>query len=293
MMRVTRAGFASVQDLGRGPAAAAGLPRGGAFDEWSLRRGNRLCGNAPDAAGIEFVLAGPEVVFDDHVVVALTGAPFSATLGGTPLRRDEAVRVSAGVALSVGKAQAGARGYLCVAGGIGTEPVHGSRSASPRAGLGAMLAGGDRLPIGPPPAADASAPAPPERTGVVRVVAGPHTFAPGALEALTAAPWTVTLDADRVGVRLDGPALPHGTAGPEADPEPTIPGAIQVPGDGRPIVLGPDGPATGGYPKIATVIRADLWLVAQARPGDRLSFAVCDPPAARRALERRLSETDV
>ncbi|HVL91149.1 MAG TPA: biotin-dependent carboxyltransferase family protein [Actinomycetota bacterium] len=298
MMRLTRAGFSSVQDLGRAAPGASGVPRGGAFDEWALRRGNRLCGNEPDAAGIEFVLAGPEVVFEKAALVAITGAPFAATLDGAAVEGEIAVPVAAGATLSIGKAARGARGYLCVAGGIATEPVLASRSASPRAGIGLMLAGGDRLPAGTASRGGPERPRPnrpetPDATpDAIRVVAGPSDLAEDSLERLIEEEWTVTPDADRVGVRLDGPALAHGPGGPEIDPEPAMPGVIQVPGDGRPIVLGPDGPATGGYPKIATVIRADLWVLAQARPGDRLRFRLCDPAAARAALAEQAGRTD-
>lgn len=288
-LRIARPGFAAVQDLGRAGLEPIGVPGGGAFDEWALRRGNRLCGNDADAAAIEFVLAGPEINFEHAHTVVLTGADFDASLDGMPVARDVAFEAPEGAVLRIGKARRGARGYLCVAGGIATEPVLASRSVSARAGIGVMLAGGDRLPVAGPVGRPRSVTsrAASDRTAAIRVVLGPQPFPEQALAVLLSESFTVTPDADRVGVRLDGPALPGGG---EIDPEPAVPGAIQVPGSGQPIVLGPDGPVTGGYPKIATVIRADLWVFAQARPGDRLTFERCDPAVARRALAARLRE---
>lgn len=279
-LRFVRAGFATVQDLGRtGDAQRYGVPCGGAFDEWALRAGNRLCGNDDGAAAIEFVLRGPEIVFKADVTAVVTGAPFAATLDGVVLQPGRVFRAARGSTLAIGSSPWGARGYLCVAGGIDTPVVLGSRGASPRAGIGAMLSTGDEVPVGAPrpPGADADFDRP-RPDGTIRVVAGPQTFAPGALEVLLSAEFAVTPDADRTGVRLDGPALQRDTH--EIDPEGTVPGAIQVPADGRPIVLGPDGPATGGYAKIATVIADDRWLVAQARPGDRLRFRPHDGAGA-------------
>jgi len=296
-LQIVRAGFAAVQDLGRPGYAHLGVPRGGAFDEWALRDGNRLCGNDPSAAAIEFVLAGPDVRFDDEATVALTGAPFAATLDGTAVPFATTVRVAAGASISIGKVIRGARGLLCIAGGIATAPVLDSRSVSARAGIGRALAAGDRLPVGvrpgsPSAAAIRSIGGDIALGAAVRIVPGPQPFPDAALETLVSEPYEVTTEADRVGVRLDGPPLRDGGGGFEIDPEPVVPGAIQVPGDAQPIVLGPDAPATGGYPKIATVIRADLWMLAQARPGDTLRFEICDPAAARQALAVRLRETE-
>lgn len=270
-LRVVRAGFATVQDGGRDVSLQRlGVPPGGAFDRRALRAGNRMCGNDDDAAAIEFVLRGPQVVFERKATAVVTGAPFAATLDGAALQPGRVFDAPRGAALDVGAAPSGARGYLCVAGGIDTPPVLGSRGASPRAGIGAMLSSGDVLPLGraarPPGGNPYDMPA----ATAVRVVRGPQEFDDDAFHALTNNDYRVTPDADRVGVRLDGPALTRATH--EIDPEGTVPGAIQVPGDGRPIVLGPDGPATGGYAKIAVVITDDLWMIAQARPGDTLRF---------------------
>lgn len=271
-LRLVRAGFATVQDGGRDPSLQQlGVPPGGAFDQGALIAGNRLCGNGDRAAAIEFVLRGPSVMFERDAVAVVTGAPFAATLDGVSLDPGRVFDAPRGSTLDVGAAPSGARGYLCVAGGIDTPVVLGSRSASPRAGIGAMLSTGDVLPVGKaarPPHGDARYEIP--AATAVRVVRGPQEFGDDAFLALTNGDCRVTPDADRVGVRLDGPALTRATH--EIDPEGTVPGAIQVPGDGRPIVLGPDGPATGGYAKIAVVIADDLWMIAQARPGDTLRF---------------------
>ncbi len=289
-------GWSSVQDLGRQGFGALGVPRGGAFDEWALRAGNRLAGNDDDAAAIEFAMRGPTITFGRAAVIALTGAHFDASVDGRDVPHARSFRIQEGVTLTIGRARDGARGYLCVRGGIATPSLLGSRSVSARAGLGTMLAAGDRLPLGPVPEAGS-----PDRRmarsipeAVLRAAAGPQDDRFD-LDELFEGSFTVSAEADRVGVRLDGVRLTH--RGPsEIEPEGAIPGAIQVPADGRPIVLGPDGPATGGYAKIAVVAGADLGVLAQARPGATLRFervTVQEARAARHEREHLLSEAIV
>ncbi len=181
--------------------------------------------------------------------------------------------------LTLGTPVAGLRSYLAVAGGLDVEPVLGSASSLPVAGLGPPpVAVGDRLPVGPrrsaPPygALDVAAAGgwspPPAGVTTLRAVLGPRTdwFDPSAPALLARTAWRVG-DGDRVGVRLEGPALTRARTG-ELASEPMVAGAVQVPPDGRPIVMGRDHPTTGGYPVVAVLEAASLDLVAQVRPGE-------------------------
>lgn len=281
--------FTTVQDLGRPGFARYGVPPSGAMDALGLRAANLACGNAGDAAGLECTLVGPTLRFTADAVVALGGARFAASLDGEDVPSLEAFRVGAGQTLSVGRGIDGARCSVCVRGGLATEVVLGSRSAYVAAGIGAALRKGDRL-----PAFEASLDGElrvldpgllPPWPAPLRVMLGPQedAFTDEARAAFLGGRYAVSTRADRTGIRLEGPALAH-TAGAEIPPEGMVAGAIQVPGDGAPIILGPDRPVTGGYAKIATVISADLWLLGRLRPGDDVRFEAVGPELARAAL---------
>ncbi len=262
-------GPATIQDLGRPGYAHLGVGRSGAADRAALRLANRLVGNAAGAAGVEITLGGFAFVAIRPVTVALTGAVVAGRLGW-----GAAVSLAAGERVTLGRPAAGLRSYLAVRGGVAVEPVLGSRSTDTLGGLGPPpLRTGDRLPAGEDIAEAISGavatPAPASRS--VTVIPGPREdwFDPAAIEKLTAAAWRVGADADRVGLRLDGPRPARRRDG-ELATEGTRPGAIQVPPDGRPIILGPDAPVTGGYPVIAVVADADLDAVGQLGPGDEV-----------------------
>ncbi len=298
--RVVRPGlFTTVQDLGRAGWGAAGVPPSGAMDELSFRAANLLAGNDEDAAALEITVGGPELVFDTERLAALAGAAVPVHIDGEPIRVSRTFLIPAGAALSIGKTRSGARCYLAVAGGFDLAAVLGSRSTLVAAGFGGLhgraLKVGDELPIGPakgPHRERALAHGTlPElaRETILRVVRGPQeeAFTGGGLDAFYSGPYRVSPRSDRAGVRLEGtPFELVGAA--DLDPEGVVTGAVQVPADGMPIVLGPDRPATGGYAKVATVISADLPLLAQARPGDTLRFAAVDIEAAREAWRERL-----
>jgi biotin-dependent carboxylase-like uncharacterized protein len=270
--------FTTVQDLGRPGHAALGVAASGAVDRPSLRLANRLVGNPEGAAALELTLGGLRLRFARLARVALTGAPCDARAGDRPLAMNAPELVAAGDELRIGTPSSGVRTYLAVAGGIDAEPVLGSRATDTLAGLGpARLARGDRLAVGAatgePPAIDV-APAPaPAAEPVIRLLPGPREdwFTAAARAALVAAPWTVSPRSDRIGVRLEGPALERARAG-ELPSEGMVEGALQVPPDGRPVLLLADHPVTGGYPVIAVVAGDDIPLAAQARPGARLRF---------------------
>lgn len=283
-MLVERAGtLTTVQDMGRPGLAHLGVPRAGAVDLPSLARANALVGNPDGAAGLEATLLGPDLRAEGATVVALTGGLVNASLDGEPVAMRRAITMPAGSVLSVGTVRAGLRTYVGIAGGIDVEPVLGSRSTDTLAGLGpAPLRAGDRLALGIPRAGTgppgtpygAWHPVTADEPVVVRVMMGPREdwFTDGALATLLGSAWQVTPESNRTGVRLSGPALTRSEPARELLPEGMVAGAIQVPPGGQPIVLLANHPATGGYPVIAVVTTADLARVAQARPGEALSF---------------------
>jgi len=257
----------TVQDLGRPGLAALGVPRSGAFDRAALALANRLVGNDERAAGLEITFGGLALRARGPVTVALTGAPCVGLEFGA------AVSLPTGAGLRLGRPATGLRSYLAVRGGLDVPPVLGSRSTDTLSGLGPVaLRAGDRLPVGAARGEVSGASAAPAGGRRFAVRFGPRDdwFVPAARELLVSAEWTVRAESDRIGLRLDGPPLERAVAG-ELPSEPTLPGAIQVPPDGRPIVFGPDAPVTGGYPVIAVLL--DLGAAAQLRPGDRLRFS--------------------
>jgi KipI family sensor histidine kinase inhibitor len=274
--------FTTVQDLGRMGYRRFGLPQSGAMDPLSLTLANLLLGNAPGAAALEFASPGPRLVAARHTAVAVCGAEQTPTLNGRPIPMWTAVTLREGDILAFGIPRAGQWTYLALAGGIDVPLILGSRSTYSRARLGGYggrrLEAGDRLASPrPDPQTLLRLPEfgrPPMGRGcTVGVVRGPQDsyFAEDALRTLFAAEWHVTLDLDRLGYRLQGPPLVHRER-EELLSDGLLPGAIQVPSGGQPIVIMPDGPTTGGYPKIGAVLRADLRKLAQSRPSETVRF---------------------
>lgn len=282
--------LATVQDLGRPGLAELGVGRSGAADHRALRLANRLVGNPPAAAGIEVTLGGLSVVAVRDLLVALTGA--HCPLTGTPGRGaalNAPFHLHAGDRLDLGVPTAGLRTYLAVRGGIDVRPVLGSRSSDLLAGIGpAPLTAGDLLPVGTAggsaPAVDIAPVREPE-AGVVELAVhvGPRDdwFAPGALTALTAEPYEVSAESNRIGMRLLGAELARSRT-EELPSEGMVPGALQVPPSGLPTLLLADAPVTGGYPVIAVVAAADLDRAAQCRPGQQVRFRLSPGPATGR-----------
>ncbi|GAA2532427.1 5-oxoprolinase subunit C family protein [Streptomyces koyangensis] len=269
--------LATVQDLGRPGLAAVGVGASGAADRSALRLANRLVGNPEGAAAVEATLGGLAVRALRPVTVAVTGAPTPLSTGAVR----SVIQLAEGERLELGTPLAGLRSYLAVRGGITVPEVLGSRSRDVLAALGPPpLAPGDVLPAGPASAAFPCVDLAPVRTPFggepeLRVALGPRDdwFTPEAVRRLLAGPWTVGAASDRVGMRLEGPALERAVGG-ELPSEGMVPGALQVPPGGRPVLFLADHPVTGGYPVIACVLRADLDLAAQARPGQTLRFRV-------------------
>ncbi len=247
--------FTTVQGGPRYGLSASGVPAGGAMDLASLAAANALAGNAPFAAALEITIAGPELEFVAPARIAVEGSA-----------RD----VRSGERVKIGAVRRGARAYLAVDGGLAQslpgEPTRPLRRGEELARASAPPA----LTMRPPPL--------PDRLGesfTVRAVPGPQTNYFADPEAFFAAEYRLSPDSDRRGLRLQGPPLALARPA-DLPPEGTAPGAVQVPGNGMPIVLGPDRPVTGGYAKIATVISADLPLLAQARPGATIRFRAVD-----------------
>jgi biotin-dependent carboxylase-like uncharacterized protein len=283
----------TLQDLGRPRARRHGVPLGGAADAEAHRLALALAGAPADAATLEFRLAGPSVAAAGGAVrVALVGA------AGRIARADGRVEALAslrsatledGDALAVGPS-AGAAGYLALSPAPAVAPVLGARGTMLRAGFGGWegraLRAGDRLPLeGPGPVGPERAAGWAPGAGPLRVIMGPQEghFTAGARDAFLSAAFTATAETDRMGVRLAGPPLAHSALGADILSEGLAPGSVQVPGDGQPILLGVDAQTIGGYPKIATVISADLPRIGRLRPGDAVRFAAVTLDQARAA----------
>ncbi|MFZ3415187.1 carboxyltransferase domain-containing protein [Arthrobacter sp. 3Tela_A] len=296
-----------IQDLGRPGYADLGVSAAGAADPRAARQANRLVGNPADAAVLENLLGGLELTAHGDAVLALTGADVPANIIDPAGERSRPAPHAAPFALlngetvTLGTPVRGVRAYLAVRGGLGVDPVLGSRSTDSMSGIGpAPLAAGTRLPVSPaeknlhvgdpePPVLAAagtpgslghgSAPA------LLRITAGPRQdwFSADAAAALAAQTWLTTSESNRIGVRLAlDPEDPQ--AGPltrsregELPSEGVVAGSLQVPPSGLPVLFLADHPVTGGYPVIAVVIPEDLPVAAQLPPGHAVNFMFVDP----------------
>jgi antagonist of KipI len=298
MMRVLRPGLlTTVQDLGRPGYQQYGVVVGGALDAFAARVANLIVGNDDNAAVIEMAQTGPDLQFEEESLIAWSGGDFEARLGGQPLPCDRAVRVQAGETVSFGIARSGLRAWLAVAGGVDVPLVMGSRSTYRRAGIGGHqgrpLATGDALKTFAPGdwarrllaslrrrglRATAWTVRPgtlgqPARAGVVRAMTGPEWdwFTDSAQTDFFSASWQATREGDRMGLRLQGPALTLVRAR-EMISSSVNTGIVQVPPDGQPIVLLPSRQSVGGYPRIAAVAAVDVGRFTQLRPGETVRF---------------------
>lgn len=304
MISVIKPGLLStVQDEGRAGYLAFGMPLAGAMDADAYAVANLLAGNPRGAAAIEMTLLGGAFRFEDEAYAAIAGADMQATLDGERIAPGSAFSVPRGSVLVFSSAVEGARAYLAVRGGIDVPPVLGSRATYTRAGVGGVagraLVVGDRIPVGPasspPPARALGRRELPRRAPEIglRVLLGPQDdrFAPEGLATFLGSAYRVTNRNDRMGYRLEGPSIRH-RDGPDIVSDALLPGAVQVPGSGTPIVMMADAQTVGGYAKIACVISADLPRLAQARRGDVVRFARVDAGEAVRALRRTRARLD-
>jgi len=296
----------TVQDLGRFGYQRVGVPVCGAMDPFALRAANRLAGNADNAAALEITLVGPELRFAGDALVAITGADLGPMMDGEPLAMWRTLCVRRGTHVTFGANRQGLRAYLAVAGGIDVPLVLDSRSTFTRGGFGGYdgraLRAGDRLRL-----VDADTPCAPivrrmpqagvpryGRGGPVRVVLGPQddAFTEDGLATFLRDAYMLTSQSDRVGSRFAGPRIAHRT-GADIVSDGTVCGAIQVTGDGLPIVLMADRGTTGGYTKIATVATVDLGRVAQLAPGESVRFAAISLQEAHALLRAQEHVLDV
>jgi len=306
---VLRAGFlTAVQDLGRTSFRQFGVSLGGALDPFALRVANLLAGNDESAAGLEITFGGLQLQFTDERIIAWCGGEFDVRARSTSLPAGHAFHISAREELKFDRPKIGCRAWLAISGGIDAPIVLGSRSTDLRANFGGFegraLRNGDVVSLGarpgplkPPTTGIGSwtAPhdwvSPAKRDPLLRFTRGADwdRFDVSTLQRLRSEPFNVSPDSDRMGVRLDGPELKQEN---NADliSEAVVPGTIQVPPSGKPILLLQDCQTIGGYPKIAHVITVDLGIAAQLRAGDHVRFSeVSLAEAHRLLLERELA----
>ncbi len=288
-----------ILDQGRYAGLSQGLSACGPMDPLSLHLALALTGAGEDAAALEFVLQGPVLRFSAPALVAVTGAPAPCALDGVPVPMYRTVQVQPGQTLHIGSMKEGLRGYVSIAGGLQVPPVLGSRATDLKSGLGGLsgrsLREGDILSFSDGPEVCLACPPlslpPRDMPWTVRFLPGPQADClRDGMEALTASVWTVGSDSDRMGLRLRGTPLQGENQGSMITEGVTM-GSLQLPPGGCPLLMMADHQATGGYPKIATVISADLTLCAQIRPGQSLRFQPVTLSDARSARGLLLTRT--
>ena len=306
-MRVISPGVLSlIQDVGRRGFQRFGVSVSGAMDPDSLLLGNRLVGNQLDFAAVEVTFGGAEFAFDEDAFIAITGADLSAAIDGTPAPLWESFLAPANSSLSFGAPVRGLRAYLCMAGGIASAPVLGSRSTHVASGIGGIdggpLKAGDELPVGPAPDVRDHLRVPMdlvpgiESSITVRVVPGPQedAFTAAGVGTFYGSGYAISDRSDRQGVRLEGPEIGAVNELYDIVSDAVVFGSIQVPGDRKPIILLADRQTTGGYPKIGTVASVDIPKLAQTQPGATIRFERIEVGAAQttaREHRRRLTRS--
>ncbi|CAA6605903.1 Allophanate hydrolase subunit 2 [Rhodospirillaceae bacterium LM-1] len=283
----------SVQDLGRPGFLDLGIAPSGALDPELMAIANLLAGNQANAACLETLALGPVLTVEaESARIGLAGH-FKPSIDGEPCSSWRSHTLFKGQTLKLGSVDRLRAGYVAVAGGFDLPPVMGSLAAYARAGLGVRLREGTVLPLHRPnsaPGPELFLPEPwPSPPHVLRVVWGPEerSFSAQAKQRFQESVWRVQAQSDRMGLRFDGPALEHRSRADIA-PSGLVQGCIQVPGDGKPILLLADHQTTGGYARIAAVISADLAQAGRLTPGSDVAFKPIDWAQARQALiERR------
>ena len=283
----------TIQDTGRFALRSFGVSQAGPMDRLAFEMANLLVGNSQSAAAVEFASTGGQFQFDSNTTVAVTGPGVKISIDGVAMATHLTLEISAGQNLRIGPVRDGLWGYLAVAGGIDTPPVLGSRATHLSFSLGGhagrSLIGGDRVPVASidraPPIRIAGRDLPETDHTPIRVILGPQDdyFDPDVIAQFLSSTFKVSTRVDRMASVLDGAPL-IAARGHDIISDGTVTGAIQVPGSGQPLILMADGQTTGGYPKIATIIGADLRRVAQTPPGKTLLFAAVTSEEAEAAL---------
>lgn len=296
-LRILSAGpGVTIQDGGRRGFLRFGVTESGPMDRLAHRTANRAAGVPCDSAAIEVSLGGIELTVEGApLAVAIAGGSFNVFLDGHRLPSASLVRLAADHTLAVRTGASGAWCYVAVAGRFDRTPELGSVSMHTRTSIGGRpLEAGTMLLVAEPrtpdlDAAEIVAPWLDRREEEIRVILGPQDdyFSTEQIAAFFKATWVVSHQSDRMGYLLDGPKLSP-AKGFNIVSDGTAFGSIQIPGEGRPIVLMADRPPTGGYPKIAAVIGADLGRLAQLRPGQELRFAASSVEEAVSALRREI-----
>jgi len=285
LFHVANAGlFSTVQDLGRYGYLRYGVPVSGAMDQFSLVAANLLVGNKTDDACLEMTVLGPELQVLGDTQIAIAGSDCSPRINGESVSLWCTLSAKKGDVVSFGRMQWGCRAYLAVRGGVNTPLVLGSRSTYVRGGFGGLdgrkLRNGDTIEGFDVPPLDFEYSMPEELVPQftdhfeARVVLGPQAdmFTESGVKVFLSGSFKVASEADRMGYRLEGPLVEHrGKADIVSDA--LLPGAVQVPKDGKPIVLMRDAQTTGGYPKIAVIVASDLSTIGQAKPGSTIEFS--------------------
>ena len=300
--------FTTVQDAGRWGYQHFGVPVAGSMDMASHRLANAIVGNKPSAATLEITLVGPELECDQPTLFAVTGAEFVIRLNGVAVPANTSCLARSGQVISFGLRRSGARAYLAVSGGFDVPSVLGSRSTHVASGMGGLagrpLRAGDALDVaqsGGSSVREGTSRAPafrvPRDGAQVRVIVGPHVefFDSEQQKAFERSRYRVAPEADRMGYRLEGEGLQISNDVSVISSAVPI-GSVQVPPGGLPIVLMADHQTIGGYPRIATVITADLPVLGQLKATDWIEFEPCTQAAAIRALieqERALMAANV
>ena len=294
-VRVISPGFlTTVQDLGRFGYAHLGISAAGAADVLSLRLGNLIVGNSENAPALEMTLVGAEIEFPEASIIALAGADMKPTLDEQSIPMWTSISINPGQVLKCGVATSGFRAYLCVRGGIDVPLVFGSVSTHLQSRLGGFcgraLKNGDIVPLAgtapsgsfKPLQVDPAVLSKFEPRKILRVTSGPqaHLFTQVARQLFYSSSYEITQESDRMGLRLKGVNLARKNDDSEIVTEGVSLGAVQITHAGTPIILFVDHQTTGGYPKIANVISADMHNVGQLRPGDQITFAPVSLPDA-------------
>ncbi|GAB6087718.1 5-oxoprolinase subunit C family protein [Alkaliphilus crotonatoxidans] len=290
----------TIQDQGRIGHQQYGVPQSGAMDLYSLELANLLVGNPRYEAGLELTLVGPAISFHDRRIFAITGADLDARLNGRPLRNYQSYMAQEGDVLEFTHALRGCRGYLAIQGGFAIESVMGSKSTYLRGGFGGYrgraLRSGDEIPLNSAQSQgeDWKRMIPPSlipdygNNVTLRVILGPEEegFTAAGIETFLRGQYEVTSQSDRMGYRLMGPKIEHSN-GADIISGGINMGAIQIPGEGNPIIMLADRQTTGGYTKIANVISVDLPYLAQLKPGDKISFKALTVEEAQKLFRER------